>query len=90
MNDLFYKYYSYYSKNECADFGYGIYDKYKYMREHNINSYVKFASWLGEANGKNQQLFYTFDDGVMCLNTCIDEEILFNNRYHQRKKWEIV
>ena len=56
------------------------------MREHNINSYVKFASWSGEADGKNPQLFYTFDDGVMCLNTCIGEEIPFNNRYHQRNK----
>ena len=86
MNDFFYKYYGYYPKNECADSGYGIYENYKYMREHNINSYVKFASWSGEADGKNPQLFYTFDDGVMCLNTCIGEEIPFNNRYHQRNK----
>ena len=86
MNDLFYKYYGCYPKNECADSGYGIYDNYKYMREHNINSYVKFASWSGEANGKNPQLFYTFDDGVICLNTCIGEIISFNNRYHQRNK----
>ena len=71
MNNLFYKYYGYYPKNECADSGYGIYDNYKYMRENHINSYVKFASWSGEASGKNPQLFYTFDDGVMCLNTCI-------------------
>lgn len=86
MNNLFYKYYGDYPKNECADSGYGIYDNYKYMRKYNINNYVKFASWPGEADGKNPQLFYTFDDGVMCLNTCIGEEIQFNNRYHQRKK----
>ena len=86
MNDLFYKYYAYYPKNECPDAGYGIYDNYKYMRKHNINSYVKFASWDGESNGKSPQLFYVFDDGVMCLNTCIGEEIPFNNRYHQRDK----
>ena len=86
MNNLFYKYYGYYPKNECADSGYGIYDNYKFMREHNINSYVKFATWAGEASGKKPQLFYTFDDGVMCLNTCIDKSIPFNNRYHQRNK----
>ena len=86
MNNLFYKYYGYYPKNECADSGYGIYDNYKYMRENHINSYVKFASWSGEASGKNPQLFYIFDDGVMCLNTCIGENISFNNHYHQRNK----
>ncbi len=46
--------------------------------------YVKFQSWKGEADGKNPQLFYTFDDGVMCLNTCIGEEIPFNYSHHQR------
>lgn len=73
-------------ERKCADSGYGIYDNYKYMRENHINSYVKFASWSGEASGKNPQLFYTFDDGVMCLNTCIGENIPFNNQYHQRNK----
>ena len=86
MNNLFYKYYGNYPKNECADSGYGNYDNYKYMRKHNINSYVKFASWPGEADGKNPQLFYTFEDGIICLNTCIGEETPFNNKYHQRKK----
>lgn len=86
MNNLFYKYYGYYPKNECADSGYGIYDNYKFMREHNINSYVKFATWSGESSGKRPQLFYTFDDGVMCLNGCIGENIAFNNQYHQRNK----
>ena len=56
------------------------------MREHNINSYVKFASWSGEASGDNPQVFYIFDDGILCLNTCIGKEITFNNRYHQRNK----
>ena len=86
MNDLFYKYYGYYPKNECADSGYGIYDNYKYMREKGIASYVKFSTWSGESDGKSPQLFYTFEDGVMCLNTCIGEEIPFNNKYHQRNK----
>ena len=70
----------------CADSGYGIYENYKYMRKHKINSYVKFASWSGEASGKNPQLFYAFEDGIMCLNTCIGEEIPFNNYHHQRNK----
>lgn len=84
MNDLYFKYYKEYALNECADSGYGIYINYKYMREHNIGNYVKFQSWIGEADGKRPQLFYTFDDGVMCLNTCIGEELSFNSKRHQR------
>ena len=61
MNDLYYKYYNEYPKNECADAGYGIYINYKYMREHNIGNYVKFQSWEGESSGKRPQLFYVID-----------------------------
>ena len=86
MNDLYFKYYKEYPKNICADSGYGIYTNYKYMRENNIGNYVKFQSWSGESNGKKPQLFYTFSDGVLCLNTCIGELIPFNNIRHQRYK----
>ena len=94
MNNLYSKYYHEYPVNECDDSGYGIYDNYKYMRENNIGNYVKFQSWKGEASGKSPQLFYTFDDGVMCLNTCIGEEISFyNNRrpkYKNSKLYKFV
>lgn len=86
MNDLYFKYYNEYPKNECADSGYGIYVNYKYMKEHDIGNYVKFQTWSGEVDGKKPQLFYTYDDGVMCLNTCIGEEVPFNCSHHQRNK----
>ena len=86
MNDLYYKYYNEYPKNECADSGYGMYDNYKYMKEHDIGNYVKHFTWSGEADGKRPQLFYTFDDGVICLNSCIGEEISFEGIRHQRYK----
>ena len=86
MNELYYKYYKEYPKNECADSGYGMYDNYKYMKEHNIKNYVKHFTWSGETSGKRPQLFYTFDDGVMCLNTCIGEEISFVGIRHPRYK----
>lgn len=86
MNNLYYDYYKEYRENECADSGYGIYSNYKYMRSHNIGNYVKFLSWEGEASGKNPQLFYTFDDGILCLNTCIGERISFDEKHHQRYK----
>lgn len=84
MNDLYFKYYKKYPLNECADSGYGIYINYKYMRKHNISNYVKFQSWTDEADGKRPQLFYTFTDGVLCLNTCIGKEISFDYSHHQR------
>lgn len=86
MNDLYNKYYGEYPINECDDAGYGNYKNYKYMKEHNINNYVKFQSWGGESSGKSPQLFYVFDDGVMCLNTCIGEEIEFDNHHRKRNK----
>lgn len=86
MNNRYFKYYQKYPRNICADSGYGIYVNYKYLRDHHIGNYVKFQTWSGEASGKSPQLFYTFDDGVMCLNTCIGEEIPFNQIYHQRNK----
>ena len=87
MNDLYYKYYNKYPRNECDDAGYGNYQNYKYMKEHSIKNYVKFQNWNGESTGKNPQLFYTFDDGVICLNANIGEEVSFDY-YHRRKNKE--
>lgn len=81
MNELYFKYYGKYPINECDDAGYG---NYKYIKEKNINNYIKFQNWEGESTGKNPQLFFTFDDGVMCLNTNIGEKVPFDY-YHRRQ-----
>lgn len=86
MNNLYFKYYNEYPKNICADSGYGIYINYQYMKDKNIDNYVKFQSWEGEASGKKPQLFYTFTDGVLCLNACIGEQISFSSTIKQRNK----
>ena len=86
MNELYFKYYDKYPINECDDAGYGNYKNYKYLKEHSINNYVKFQNWEGESTGKNPQFFYTFDDGVMCINTNIGEEVPFDNYYRRRNK----
>ena len=86
MNDKYFKYYGKYPKNECDDSGYGIYINYKYMREHKIGNYVKFQKWSGESNGKTPQLFYTFPDGIMCLNTNIAKEVPFDKNHKKRNK----
>lgn len=85
MLDLYHKYYGSYPKNICADSGYGIYPNYIYIKEHGIGNYVKFQSWKGESSGKKPQLFYTFNDGIVCLNGNIAEEIKFGST-HQRNK----
>ena len=84
MNDLYFKYYGFYPQNECDDAGYGNHINYQYMKKHNIKNYVKYLQWEGEASGKSPQLFYVFDDGVMCLNTCIGKEVEFDH-YHRRR-----
>ena len=86
MNDLFYNYYGRYPKNECDDAGYGNYKNYKYMQKHNIEIYVKFQNWTGETTGKNPQLFYVFNDGVMCLNTNIGVTVPFDYYHRKRNK----
>ncbi len=87
LYENYYKYYQSYPINAVGDSGYGIYINYKYLRNHNISNYLKFQQWNGESSGKRSQLFYTFNDGVMCLNTNIAKEISFaNNSSHQRNK----
>ena len=87
MLDDYYKYYNSYPKNVAGDSGYGIYINYKYLREHNIGNYLKFQQWNGESSGKNPQLFYSFNDGIICLNTNIGQEISFQSHTsHQRSK----
>ncbi len=86
MNDLYFKYYGKYPKNECDDSGYGIYINYTYMRKHHIGNYVKFQSWKGEASGNNPQLFFTFNDGVMCLDACIGEDITLTCTRHPKSE----
>ena len=56
------------------------------MNKHNIKNYVKFQTWEGESSGKNPQLFYTFNDGVLCLNACIGEQVNFDSSHKQRNK----
>ena len=86
MNELYYKYYGKYPINECDDAGYGNYKNYKYIKKHGINNYIKFQNWEEEATGKNPQFFYTFDDGVLCLNANIGEIVPFD--YYHRRKYE--
>ena len=83
---LYNQYYGFYPKNLCADAGYGIYSNYLFLKENRIGNYIKFQNWKGESNGKNPQLFYAFNDGILCLNTNIGEETKFANNHQKNKK----
>ena len=85
MLKLYKKYYSDYPNNLCADAGYGIYNNYLFLKENGIANYIKFQNWKGESSGKKPQLFYVFNDGVLCLNANIGEEQKFTNS-HQKKR----
>lgn len=81
----YHKYYNCYPKNIAGDSGYGIYENYKLLKQNNIGNYLKYQQWQGEASGKKPQLFYTFDDGILCLNANLGEETNFGTT-HQRYK----
>ena len=72
MNNLFFRHYGFYPKNECADSGYGIYTNYLYIKKNNIGNYVKFLSWNGEVSGKSPQMFKINEKKeVICLNDVV-------------------
>ena len=87
--NLYNQYYGFYPKNLCGDSGYGIYINYLFLKENRIGNYIKFQNWKGESNGKNPQLFYAFNDGVLCLNTNIGEEVKFTSSHQKNKKTKL-
>ena len=84
----YHDYYDAYPNNLSADSGYGIYDNYIFLKEHNINNYVKFLNWNGESSGKNPNKFFLNEtqDGFMCLNNKLGKEIAYDNSNHQKNK----
>lgn len=81
-----YNTYSTYPKNICADSGYGSYNNYKYLKEHNIKSYVKHQSWQGNVSGKNpSQYTINDDDTITCLNGNIGYQTQILTRHHRYK-----
>lgn len=41
----FYKNFGFYRKRLCADAGYGSLSNYRYLKEHNIENFVKYGMW---------------------------------------------
>ena len=64
-----YEMYNEYPKSVCADAGYGSLKNYTYLKEHNIENYVKYLTWEGNASGKRpSQYRINYDETITCLN----------------------
>ena len=84
----YYSYYNAYPDKLSADSGYGIYNNYLFLKEHNINNYVKFLNWNGESTGKNPNKFFLNEsqNNFACLNNKLGKEIPYDNYNHQKNK----
>lgn len=82
----FYENYNCYPKNVSADAGYGIKINYVFLKEHNIENYVKYQSWEGNVSGKNPDCYKVNDDNTInCLNGLIGEITEIPNRHPKKK-----
>ena len=68
--DKHYEFYNSYPKALCADAGYGSYENYKYLDDHNIKNFVKYFTWQGNVSGQNpsQYRLDTNNETIICLN----------------------
>ena len=84
--DGFYNNYGFYPKRLCADAGYGSLSNYRYLKEHNIENYVKYNMWRQDVSGENVD-FYKFVNGkLICLNGKTAIEKGEHNGRHPRAK----
>lgn len=85
--EAFYKNNGFYPKRLCADAGYGSLSNYRYLREHNIENFVKYGMWRQDVSG-NSFDYYKFnsDHKLVCLNGKIArEESCYNGRHTKAK-----
>ena len=65
----YYEMHGKYPERVCADSGYGSYDNYLFLKENNIESYVKHQSFSGNVSGKNPDKYhYDGNETIKCLN----------------------
>lgn len=62
-------YYDTYPTRICADAGYGSKYNYRYLKEHDIENYVKHQSFAGNISGRNPDRYHLDKDkNLICLN----------------------
>lgn len=82
----FYNNYGFYPTRLCADSGYGSLLNYRYLKEHNIENYVKYKMWRQDVSGENTD-YYKFVNGkLICLNGKTAIEKSEHNGRHPRAK----
>ena len=65
----FYHNFGRYPLRVCADAGYGSLDNYRFLHEHGMENYVKYANFEGNVSGRNPDRYHLGEDGtIACLN----------------------
>lgn len=83
--EAFYKNHGVFPKRVCADAGYGVLKNYQYVKEHNIENYVKYQSWEGNVTGQFPDSYRLNDNGsITCLNDNIGHETKIENRHPKK------
>lgn len=85
--EAFYKNNGFYPKRLCADAGYGSLSNYRYLKEHNIENFVKYGTRRQDVSGNGFD-YYRFngDHQLVCLNGRIAREESCYNGRHARAK----
>lgn len=78
----FYENYNTFPKRVCADAGYGILKNYKFLKDNNIENYVKNQTWEGNVSGRCLDCYRINDDNtITCLNNLVGYKIDIKNRH---------
>ena len=83
----FYDNFGFYPKRICADSGYGSLLNYRFLKEHNIENFVKYNLWRQDVLSLNFNYFhFTSDHKLVCLNNKIArEDTSYNGRHIHNK-----
>ncbi len=82
----FHEMYGCYPKRITADAGYGCKDNYKFCRDNNIEAFIKYQNWTGEASGRRPATYELQPDGLIkCVNGIIGQRVELKDRHHKIK-----
>ncbi len=85
--EAFYKNNGFYPKRLCADAGYGSLSNYRYLKEHNIENFVKYGMWRQDVSGSGFDYYrFNSDHQLVCLNGKVAREESCYNGRHARAK----
>ena len=69
-------------KRVCADSGYGSLENYKFLKDNNIENFVKYFTFDGNVTGKNPDRYELKEDRtIVCLNKLTGYPVDIPNRH---------